>query len=582
MIFKVPRGTFFIPTILTYSLPLLSLRMHNYEIEEYFTLLAKLMDIHGENEFKIKSYSNAAYTLDKLTEPVSDMSPSQLFAIRGIGEAIGKKIQEIIATKHLALLDEYVQKTPPGILEMLKIKGLGPKKIVTIWKELEIESIGELLYACEENRLVKYKGFGEKTQKNIQDALHFYLQHQGNYLYEEVESLATSLQKSLDAEFPNEQHIISGAFKRQLESLECLDVVTTLSEINLTNWLESKMFKLEKNEDFLSCKGEDNFEIRWHLATPENFFWKDFTLSGSPEFILAWEKLPQFKTEPFKTEQSIFDQVGIHYIPTPQREYAEIIGLAATKTLAKTIQPTDIKGIIHSHSTWSDGIHTIEQMAVAAKAQGFEYLIISDHSKSAFYANGLQADRIVAQHKEIDVLNKKLAPFVIFKSIESDILNDGSLDYPDEVLASFDIVIASVHSNLKMTEEKAMMRLLNAISNPYTSILGHPTGRLLLSRKGYPVNHEVLIEACAEHNVVMELNAHPRRLDMDWRYIQKAIEMDVLISIDPDAHAIEGFDDCKYGVLVAQKAGLTAANNLSSFSLAEMMEFIEYQQAKRP
>lgn len=220
-------------------------------------------------------------------------------------------------------------------------------------------------------------------------------------------------------------------------------------------------------------------------------------------------------------------------------------------------------------------------MALAAKEQGYEYLIISDHSKSAFYANGLQADRIIAQHKEIDTLNKKLAPFVIFKSIESDILNDGSLDYPDEVLASFDIVIASVHSNLKMTEEKAMMRLLNAINNPYTSILGHPTGRLLLSRKGYPVNHEAIIEACAQNNVVIELNAHPRRLDMDWRYIQAAVESDVLISIDPDAHAIEGYDDCKYGVLVAQKAGLSAANNLSSFSLSEMMEFIAYQQEKR-
>ena len=582
MIFKVPGGTFFMPTILTYSLPSLSLRMHNYEIEEYFTLLAKLMDIHGENEFKIKSYSNAAYTLDKLTEPVSDMSPSQLYALRGIGEAIGKKIQEIIATKHLALLDEYIQKTPPGILEMLKIKGLGPKKIVTIWKELEIESIGELLYACEENRLVKYKGFGEKTQKNIQDALHFYLQHQGNYLYEEVESLATSLQKNLTTEFPNEQHLISGAFKRQMESLEFLDVVTTLSETNLTTWLTSKMFMLEKKEDYLSCKGSDNFEIRWYFTDVKNFFWTDFILSASPEFIEAWKTHPKFKLEAFHNEQSIFDQLGIHYIPAPQRELASIIEKAQNKALPSTIQPSDIKGIIHSHSTWSDGIHTIEQMALAAKEQGYEYLIISDHSKSAFYANGLQADRIVAQHKEIDALNKKLAPFVIFKSIESDILNDGSLDYPDEVLASFDIVIASVHSNLKMTEEKAMMRLLNAISNPYTSILGHPTGRLLLSRKGYPVNHDEIIEACAENNVVIELNAHPRRLDMDWRYIQQAIEKDVLISIDPDAHAIEGFDDCKYGVLVAQKAGLTAANNLSSFSLAEMMEFIEYQQAKRP
>jgi DNA polymerase (family 10) len=570
MILKIPSGIFF-----------LSLRMHNYEIQEYFTLLAKLMDIHGENEFKIKSYTNAAYTLDKLTELLCDMSPSQMYAIRGIGEAIGKKIQEIIETKELSLLNEYIQKTPPGILEMLKIKGLGPKKIVTIWKELEIESIGELLYACEENRLVKYKGFGEKTQKNIQESLEFYLHHQGNYLYEQVEDLAKNLQQNLYEAFPNEQHIISGAFKRQMEWLGFLDVVTTLSETNLISWLSQKLFKIEKNENYFSCKGEDNFEIRWHLTTPEQYFWKDFTLSASSEFMEAWEKLPKFKFDAFSNEQAIFDQVGVHFIPAPQRELPEIITRAATKALSNTIQPSDIKGIIHSHSTWSDGIHTIEQMAVAAKQQGYEYLIISDHSKSAFYANGLQADRILAQHKEIDALNKKLAPFVIFKSIESDILNDGSLDYPDEVLASFDIVIASVHSNLKMTEEKAMMRLLNAISNPYTSILGHATGRLLLSRKGYPVNHDALIEACAENNVVIELNAHPRRLDMDWRYIQKAIENDVLISIDPDAHAIEGYDDCKYGVLVAQKAGLTAANNLSSFSLSEMMEFIEFQQAKR-
>ncbi len=555
--------------------------MHNYEIQDYFTLLAKLMDIHGENEFKIKAYSNAAYTLDKLTEPVSDMSPSQLYATRGIGEAIGKKIQEILETKELSILNEYIQKTPPGILEMLKIKGLGPKKIVTIWKELEIESIGELLYACEENRLVKYKGFGEKTQKNIQESLAFYLQHQGNYLYEQVEDLVNHLQNNLRETFPNEQHIVSGFFKRQMEWLGFLDVVTTLSENQLVDWLSAKLFKIEKNEHYFSSKGEDNFEIRWHLVSAGQFYWKDFTLSCDPAFLNAWEQLPNFILQDFPTEQTIFEQVGLHFIPSPQRENPEIIQLASQKPLKATIQPSDIKGIIHSHSTWSDGIHTIEQMALAAKEQGYEYLIISDHSKSAFYANGLQADRIIAQHKEIDTLNKKLAPFVIFKSIESDILNDGSLDYPDEVLASFDIVIASVHSNLKMTEEKAMMRLIKAISNPYTSILGHPTGRLLLSRKGYPVNHDEIIEACAAHNVVIELNAHPRRLDMDWRYIQKAIENDVLISIDPDAHAIEGYGDCKYGVLVAQKAGLTAANNLSSFSLAEMMEFIEFQQAKR-
>ena len=555
--------------------------MHNNEIADQFSLLGKLMDIHGENAFKIKSYTNAAYTLDKLATPVSEMSPHELFAIRGIGDAIGQKILQLLENQELAILTTYIEKTPPGILEMLKIKGLGPKKIITIWKELEIESVGELLYACQENRLINYKGFGAKTQQNIQESLEYYLQHQGSFLYQQVESLTRQLQEIVSVQFPNDSHIISGNFKRQMESLDFLELVTTLSEKKLMDWLLEKEFIVTKNNDFISCKSTDNFEIRWWITTPDQFYWTDFTLACSPEFLEKWVENPLFdKNFKFISEQSIFDQVGIPFIPSPQRESPEIISNKSIQQ-RKTIQVSDIKGIIHSHSTWSDGIHTIEQMARAAKEAGYEYLVISDHSKSAFYANGLQADRILAQHKEIDALNKKLAPFVIFKSIESDILNDGSLDYPEDVLESFDIVIASIHSNLKMTEEKAMMRLLNAINNPYTSILGHPTGRLLLSRKGYPVNHEALIEACANNNVVIELNAHPRRLDMDWRFIASATEKEVLISINPDAHAVEGFKDCKYGVLVAQKAGLTAGQNLSSFTLQEMMEFVAFQQAKR-
>jgi len=556
--------------------------MHNYQIAEYFSLLSKLMEIHGENPFKIKSYSNAAFTLDKLNDPVIEMSPAQLYAVRGIGEAIGKKILEIIENQQLTLLNDYLEKTPSGILELLKIKGLGPKKIVTIWKELEIESVGELIYACEENRLINYKGFGAKTQQNIYDALLFYIQHQGNYLFQQVEPLVKSLQTSFENNFPDEKIIISGGYKRQLEVLENLEIVTTISENLLTEWLSSKNFTLTKNEKFLSAMGEDRFELRWYCTTQNEFYWTDFTLSASPEFLEKWVSDPLFsKKMDFFSEISIFEKKNISFIPPPFRENPEAIVKAAENKLPAFIQTKDIKGIIHSHSTWSDGVHSIEQMAIAAIEKGYEYLVISDHSKSAFYANGLQIDRIKAQHREIDALNKKLAPFVIFKSVESDILNDGSLDYPDDILESFDLVIASIHSNLKMTEEKAMMRLLNAINNPYTSILGHPTGRLLLSRKGYPVNHEEIIAACASNNVVIELNAHPRRLDMDWRWIPQALENDVLISINPDAHAVEGFDDCKYGVLVAQKAGLSAAQNLSSFDVSEMMEFISYQQAKR-
>ena len=556
--------------------------MHNYEIAEYFNLLAKLMDIHGENAFKIKSYSNAAYTLDRLNDPLEAMSPAQIAGIRGIGDALAQKIVDLLATKKLQILEDYIEKTPAGILEMLKIKGLGPKKIITVWKELGIESIGELLYACEENRLINYKGFGEKTQQSIQEALNYYLQNQGSFLYQQVQDIVAQIENALSLQFPNNQHQVSGHYKRQMETLDFLDIVTTTNNKAVSEWLEEKGFICDTTNDYLSCKGPDQFELRWHIIPESQFYIQDFSLACSPAFWLAWQAIPNFNAqEAFPSESAIFEQVQMPFIPAAQREDPYIIQQAKTKGLNPTIQTSDIKGIIHSHSNWSDGLHTIEQMAVAAKAQGLEYLVISDHSKSAFYANGLQEDRIRAQHQEIDALNKKLAPFVIFKSIESDILNDGSLDYPDEILASFDLVIASVHSNLKMTEEKAMMRLMNAIENPYTSILGHLTGRLLLSRKGYPINHEAIIKACAANDVVIELNAHPRRLDMDWRYIHQAMQEDVLISINPDAHAIDGFEDCAYGVLVAQKAGLSAAQNLSSFSLAEMMEFISYQQAKR-
>jgi DNA polymerase (family 10) len=220
-------------------------------------------------------------------------------------------------------------------------------------------------------------------------------------------------------------------------------------------------------------------------------------------------------------------------------------------------------------------------MAAACIEKGFEYLVISDHSKTAFYANGLKEDRLREQHAEIDELNRKLAPFVIFKSIESDILGDGALDYSNEVLSTFDLVIASVHANLKMTEEKAMSRLIRAIENPYTTILGHLTGRLLLSRPGYPVNHLKIIDACVANHVVIELNAHPRRLDMDWRWISYALDKGALISIDPDAHSINGYKDIRYGVLAARKAGLTPDKNLSSFTLEQFETFLTNRKKSR-
>lgn len=558
--------------------------MDNYAIAENFALLGKLMDIHGDNSFKAKSYSSAAFTIDKLTTPLSELPAEKIFGIRGIGDAIGKKIVEQLETGQLSLLNEYIAKTPPGIIEMMGIKGIGPKKIATIWKELEIETLGELLYACNENRLTLYKGFGEKTQQNIKESIEFYFGTLGSYLYQQIESYAVAVDNRLKENFPGEQFILTGEFRRQLEIINTLSWVTTLPMDMLKDYFTRNEFMVvSESGDEISFKGKENVTMGFYCTNPASIVAKLFVTSASDTFLEAWQTATQWNASAaYADEEAIFAAVNLAFIPAYQREKASVIDMARANNLPTPIQPADITGIIHCHSNWSDGVHTLEQMAVAAKDKGLQYLVISDHSKTAFYANGLQEDRIRAQQQQVDELNAKLAPFKIFKSIESDILNDGSLDYSPEVLSTFDLVIASVHSNLKMNEEKAMMRLMNAIENPYTSILGHMTGRLLLSRNGYPVDHKRIIEACAANQVVIELNAHPRRLDIDWRWIDYALEKNVLISIDPDAHAIDGFDDCRYGVLVAQKAGVSKEQNLSSYSLTDFEAFVAKQKSKRP
>lgn len=558
--------------------------MDNSTIADNFSLLAKLMDIHGDNSFRAKSYASASFTIDKLITPLAEMDPAAIAAIRGIGDATAKKIQEQLLTGHLSVLDEYIAKTPPGILQMLSIKGIGPKKIATIWKELEIESLGELLYACNENRLTLYKGFGEKTQQNIKEAIEFYLGNQGSYLYQQVVEFVNTIQTQLESAFPGQPLLQTGQFRRQMETIDLLEWVTSIPADQLLGFFPEDHFSRESvNDTEIMLKSRENLRIGFHLALQDDLYRRLFETSASQEFLEAWQRqFPFMKGHVFDSEEAIFSAAAVPVIPACRRETAAIIQSAATSDLNHVIQPGDIRGIIHTHSQWSDGAHSLEAMAVAAKEKGLAYLVISDHSKSAFYANGLQEERVHAQHQQVDELNLRLQPFRIFKSIESDILNDGSLDYSEAVLKSFDLIIASVHSNLKMPQDKAMARLLKAIENPYTAILGHPTGRLLLSRNGYPVDHRKLIDACAANHVVIELNAHPRRLDIDWRWIDYALEKGVLISIDPDAHAIEGFDDCRYGVLVAQKAGLQPAQNLSSFSLTDFERWLHAQQGKRP
>jgi len=547
--------------------------MDNYEIADQLSLLAKLMDIHGENAFKSKTYSSAAFAIEKLPQQIASLSHEKIFQIRGVGESVGRKVIEILENGELQILQEYISKTPSGILEMMNIKGLGPKKINMLWKELHIDSIEELQKACEENRIADKKGFGEKTQQNILNSINFQQQNAGKYLYKQVEAFAEAFTEKIKTKFPNDKTEITAEFRRQLEIIEKLEWVTTVSKDELKKYLLNDQIQLVTDRDrLLVVSAEETLLLAFHIVSEKEFYSKLFETSCSDEFLSEWNT--RVKMADKSSEEKIFSSAELPYIPPFLRDSKSILSKAKQADFKNIVETGDIKGLIHSHSNWSDGGHTIEEMANELISLGFEYLVISDHSKAAFYANGLTEQRIWEQHRYIDDLNKKLAPFKIFKSIECDILNDGSLDYDNKVLSAFDLVITSVHSNLDMDEEKAMKRLLGAITNPYTTILGHMTGRLLLKRKGYPVDHKAIIDACADHHVVIEINASPSRLDMDWRWIDYAMEKDLMLSIDPDAHTTDEFHNIKYGVLVAQKGALAKNKNLSSYSLKEFEDFL--------
>ncbi|MBZ4187997.1 DNA polymerase/3'-5' exonuclease PolX [Niabella beijingensis] len=557
--------------------------MNNSTIADHFTLLSKLMDINGENAFKAKTYSIAAFHIERLEEQLTDIDRASYSSIKGLGASVAGKIIELIDTGKMTALEEMLAATPAGIAEMLELKGLGPKKIHIIWKEMGIASVGELEYACNENRLTRYKGFGEKTQVKILESIQFYNQNKGHFLYSQVYEIFPSVLAYLEAGFGKGTVWNTGNYYRQLPTLYELEFIIAEKPELIKQKFQTAYPPelLEETENSILYKLNNGLRLRIYPLQEKipQFLLKT---SSSPEFLETFcnRFYPgTFEDTVFDSETAVFENANLPYIPACLRESATIIDRAEKNALPQLIQLNDIKGIIHNHSTWSDGLYTLEEMARALMEKKMEYLVISDHSKSAAYANGLTEDRIQQQQQAIDALNKKLAPFRIYKSIECDILGDGSLDYSNEVLATFDLVIASVHSNLYMNETKAMERLMKAIENPYTTILGHLTGRLLLSRNGYPINHRKIIDACVANQVVIEINANPHRLDLDWSWIEYAMNKGALLSINPDAHTIEGFDDIRFGVIAAQKGGLTAAYNLSSFSLEQFESFTTRRKA---
>ncbi|OYU95176.1 MAG: DNA polymerase/3'-5' exonuclease PolX [Bacteroidetes bacterium B1(2017)] len=549
--------------------------MTNSDLADIFKLYADLSELHGGNPFKIKTFASASFRIDKIIEPLFGKSVEELEKMEGIGKSIAQKIYEITSTNTFQELTELMEATPSGVRDIMRIKGIGPKKVAVIWKEMGVESIGELLYACKENRLAQYKGFGLKTQEAVIKQIEFMFVSADKFHYAKAYPVAQRLLAHIEQFETVESVELIGEIKRKFEVLTEIEIlICTEDEASFRDECLSGN-ELDLDEEELKFEG---YKIKIEICHPSERAYKAWQLSSSATHIEKVVALFKSSQTTFDNEEEIYTQAGLPFIVAELREDRGEIEKAQQGKLPTLIEFKDLTGPLHNHSTWSDGIHTIETMANFCLDKGYAYLGMADHSKSAFYANGLSEEKVLKQQEEIRALNQKFAgKFKVFAGIESDILYDGNLDYEEELLKTFDYVVASVHSVLKMNEEKAMSRLITAIENKYTTILGHPTGRLLLMREGYPINHEKIIDACAANGVIIELNANPYRLDMDWRHLDYALNKGVMISINPDAHEVDGFYDMFWGVEVARKGGLSKEMCFN----AQDLSFIEAHFAKK-
>ncbi|MBD1386343.1 DNA polymerase/3'-5' exonuclease PolX [Mucilaginibacter rigui] len=559
--------------------------MENKPIARMLRLLSQLMELNEVNPFKIKSIANAAFKVDKLPFPLAGKTVEELEKIDGIGKSLAAKIAELLETGTMAELQEMLAATPEGVVEMMGIKGIGPKKVAIIWKELGIENVGELYYACNENRLVEAKGFGLKTQEEIKKVIEFRMAGNGKFLYAQVEKEAKDLMEEIRGIFPDALKHIAGEFRRLDEIISELVIVIGSLNQQVAYEALAELDTLQNvvlNGTHISAELKNGLLVDIICVDKADYYYELFVNTGTTEHVEKVLSRINTPLEQPETEEVIYQKAGLAWMQPELRDGITFIEKAAENKLPTLISYHDLKGTLHNHSTWSDGVNTLEEIALYCRDElKLQYLGICDHSKSAFYAKGLSIERVLQQQEEIDHLNKKITGFHIFKGIESDILNDGSLDYPEEILKKFDFIVASVHANLKMQEDKATARLIKAIENPFTTILGHPTGRLLLSRKGYDIDYKKVIDACAANNVVIEINANPVRLDLDWRWHQYALNKGVMLSINPDAHRNSGFHDMHYGINVARKGGLSKEMCLNALSLDEISKVFEKKRGSQ-
>src|SRR5437660_5135443 len=566
--------------------------------------VASLLELkEGSNPFEVRAYENAARAVSALDGDIEQLTrEGKLKGVPGLGSTIVKRIEELVNSGQMALHDELVATTPQVKLEMRRIPGVGPKKINAMYNQLHINSIEELEQACKEDKVAALPGFGKKTQDKILQGLAFLAQHSGRFLYPVAEEEAERIREVLAAIPEIVRLQVAGSLRRRRETIGDIDIVASVAD-DLGDTTRRKImdiFTSQPTVQAITGKGETkssvvlksgiNMDLR--VVNDSQFPYTLHHFTGSKEhhiplrrralsmnmtindYGLFKGKEPNLELIPCKDEADIYAALGMAYVEPELREDMGEIEAAVHGTLPMLVQESDLRGVLHVHSTWSDGQNTIREIAEACIARGLVYLGITDHSKAAAYAGGLTEDRLRFQHEEIDRLNEEFAGRLrILKGTECDILKDGVLDYADEVLAELDFVVASIHSNFNLSQEEQTRRMIRAISNPYVDIIGHPTGRLLLERAGYALDMEAVIDAAVEHGVCIEINAHPSRLDMDWRFVKRARDRGVKITIDPDAHVLAGLDVIRYGIGVARKGWLSAGDVLNTMETEALLDF---------
>lgn len=580
------------------------LKMNKHEVAGILEEIGILLELKGENPFKARAYTHAARTIETLDVDLERLvREKRLGEIKGIGEALSEKITELVTKGRLPYYEDLKKSVPEGLLQMLTIPGLGPKKIQALYSKLKISNIQALEQACRENRLLKLEGFGEKTENNILQGIEFVRKNQERHRYDEVYAQAQVILKKFENHPGIIRQSLAGSLRRHKELIKDIDLLVSAKPKDVSKLMDAFAALLEvdriiaKGETKTSVLLKSGIHVDLRVVEDSEFPYALHHFTGSAEHNTAMRsraKKMGFKLNEYglfkeedtlvkcQDEGAIFKALGLQEIPPELRENQGEIEAAEKGLIPKLISAKDIKGVFHVHSNWSDGNASLREMIQGCVDLGYEYVGISDHSKSAFYAKGLKEDDIFKQHEELEKLAKEFSSIRIFKGIEADILGDGTIDYDEKIWPKFDFVIASVHSRFGMAEKEMTARIIKAMENPHVTFLGHPTGRLILEREPYALNMHEVIDAASRLGVVVELNASPHRFDLDWRLCPYAKSKGVKVSINPDAHSVEGLQVVPLGVGIARKGWLEPKDVVNTLPVAQMGKFLKRRKKVNP